>query len=70
EDGVPSKKPSDASLKKLGIKNSEDLDKIIRKKTKEMKKAASELNFEKAAEIRDAINELKDLLMVFGHEET
>jgi excinuclease ABC subunit B len=39
----------------------EDLDKAISRLTKEMKEAAKNLDFEKAAEIRDKIRELKEI---------
>lgn len=48
-------------LEKMGIKSTEQLDKLIRKKTKEMQKAAGELEFEKAALIRDEISDLKEI---------
>jgi excinuclease ABC subunit B len=62
-------KPKTRLLKDLKIKSTEDLDKVIRKKTQEMKKAASALNFEKAAEIRDTIAALRDLYLSFGPDE-
>ena len=40
----------------------EQLDKLINKKTKQMQKAAGNLDFETAAEIRDEIRELKEIL--------
>ena len=43
--------------------------KLIQKKTKEMKKAAADLEFERAAEIRDTISALKDRLIVYGDPE-
>ena len=39
------------------------VEKTIRDKTKDMQKAASDLDFEKAAELRDEIRSLKDLLL-------
>ena len=39
----------------------EDLDKQIARLTKEMKEAAKNLDFEKAAEIRDRLRELKEM---------
>jgi excinuclease ABC subunit B len=39
----------------------EDLDKAISRLTKEMKEAAKNLDFEKAAEIRDRLKELKEM---------
>ncbi len=40
----------------------EELDKLVKDVTKQMKKAASELNFEAAAELRDKLTELKKQL--------
>ncbi len=40
-----------------------DLNKTIKEKTKEMKKAAGLLEFEKAAQIRDELKELKELML-------
>jgi excinuclease ABC subunit B len=42
-----------------------ELEKLIRDLTKQMKKAASELNFEAAAELRDKLIELKQTLVEF-----
>ncbi|PXV90182.1 excinuclease ABC subunit B [Lachnotalea glycerini] len=41
----------------------EELEKIINKITKQMKQAAAELNFEAAAELRDKMTELKQMLL-------
>lgn len=49
-------------LKNMGIESKEQLDGLIRKKTKKMQKAAGELDFEKAAALRDEIKEFKDIL--------
>ena len=40
----------------------EELEKLIKDITKQMKKAAAELNFEAAAELRDKMVELKKLI--------
>ena len=40
----------------------DELEKLINKMTKQMKKAAAELNFEAAAELRDKMVELKKYL--------
>jgi excinuclease ABC subunit B len=40
--------------------SNEELPKIIESLEKEMKKSAKKLDFEKAAELRDRINELKE----------
>ena len=42
------------------------IEKLINTKTKEMKKAAADLNFEHAAELRDIVKELKNKLIIFG----
>ena len=46
---------------KLGLGDGEDLDKSITRLTKEMKDAAKNLDFERAAEIRDKLRELKEI---------
>ncbi|HEV8660215.1 MAG TPA: excinuclease ABC subunit UvrB [Thermoanaerobaculia bacterium] len=46
---------------KLDMVADEDIDKAISRLTKEMKDAAKNLDFEKAAEIRDRLRELKEL---------
>jgi excinuclease ABC subunit B len=46
---------------KLGLADGEDLDKSITRLTKEMKDAAKNLDFERAAEIRDKLRELKEI---------
>jgi len=48
---------------KLELAGEEDLDKSIARLTKEMKEAAKNLDFEKAAELRDRLRELKELLI-------
>ncbi len=61
---VTEKKPSDRiaeTLARYGA--SDDLDHIISSMEKEMKKAAEELEFEKAAEIRDKIEALKKRML-------
>jgi excinuclease ABC subunit B len=47
--------------RKLDLVADEDLDKAISRLTKEMKDAAKNLDFEKAAEIRDKLRELKEI---------
>jgi excinuclease ABC subunit B len=54
------------SLEAAGVRNIDELDKLIRKKTKEMKNLAGDLEFERAAALRDEIQDLKQLLMAFG----
>jgi len=45
----------------LDIAEGEDLDKAISRLTKEMKDAAKNLDFERAAELRDKVRELKEV---------
>src|SRR5256885_740679 len=47
--------------RKLDMGADEDLDKAISRLTKEMKEAAKNLDFERAAEIRDKLRELKEI---------
>lgn len=56
------------SLDAAGVKSVSELDQMIKKKQKDMKKYASDLQFEKAADVRDEINALRDLMMRFGDE--
>jgi excinuclease ABC subunit B len=51
---------SEHSIKTIG-----QLEKLIKKKSKEMQKHAAELDFERAAEIRDTIAALKDTMLAF-----
>jgi excinuclease ABC subunit B len=46
---------------KLDLAGEEDLDKAIARLTKEMKEAAKNLDFEKAADLRDRLRELKEI---------
>ena len=55
-------------IKDLKISNTNQLDKLIREKTKMMKSAAKKLDFEAAAELRDTIAALKEKLMSSGDE--
>jgi len=48
-------------MRKLDLGADEDLDKAISRLTKEMKEAAKNLDFERAAEIRDRLRELKEI---------
>ncbi len=50
-----------SSKARLDLTDGEDLDKAISRLTKEMKDAARNLDFEKAAEIRDKLKELKEI---------
>lgn len=49
-------------LKQYNISKDENIEDIINKLTEEMLKAAQEMNFEKAADLRDKIKELEDLI--------
>ena len=53
-------------LKKFNITNQKQLEKMIKTKTNEMKKAAAALDFESAAEIRDTIAALEDMILIFS----
>ncbi len=53
--------PGAPTKAKLDLGADEDLDKAISRLTKEMREAAKNLDFEKAAEIRDKLRELKEL---------
>jgi excinuclease ABC subunit B len=53
--------PGKTSRTKLDLVADEDIDKAIARLSKEMKDAAKNLDFEKAAEIRDKLRELKEL---------
>jgi excinuclease ABC subunit B len=50
-------------LKELGIEKVSEIHKVITKKTKEMKRLAATMEFEKAAALRDEIKELSELMM-------
>jgi excinuclease ABC subunit B len=53
--------PLPGQRSRLDALSGEDLDKQISRLTKEMKEAAKNLDFEKAAEIRDRLRELKEM---------
>ncbi|HKR62201.1 MAG TPA: excinuclease ABC subunit UvrB [Thermoanaerobaculia bacterium] len=53
--------PLPGQKSKLDLTDGEDLDKAISRLTKEMKDAAKNLDFERAAEIRDKLRELKEV---------
>jgi excinuclease ABC subunit B len=59
---------ADKLLSEHNVKSVRELEKLITRKQKEMQKAAAELDFEKAAEIRDTIAALKDTLLVYMDE--
>ena len=53
-----------ALIEKYSVKSMKELSKLMRKKHKEMKKAAKDLAFEKAVVLRDEIKELRTLEFV------
>jgi excinuclease ABC subunit B len=53
--------PLPGQKSKLDLTDGEDLDKAISRLSKEMKEAAKNLDFERAAEIRDKLRELKEV---------
>jgi excinuclease ABC subunit B len=55
-------------LDEVGVGSAGELDALIRKKQKEMKKQAADLEFEKAAQLRDEIARLRELMLRFGGE--
>jgi len=57
-------------LDSLRIESVQELDKAIRSKQKEMRKAAGDLNFERAAELRDEVGRLRELMMRFGDQDS
>ncbi len=56
------------ALENIEVKTEAQLEKMIKKKTKEMQRAAKNLDFETAAEIRDTLKALKDKMILFGGE--
>ncbi len=59
---------ADKLLSEYKVKSVKELEKLIQRKQKEMQKAAAELEFEKAAEIRDTVAALKDTLLAYMDE--
>ena len=59
---------ADKLLSEHKVKSVKELEKLIMRKQKEMQKAAAELEFEKAAELRDTVAALKDALLVYMDE--
>ena len=55
-------------MKQYQIESTKQLEKLIAKKTKEMKTHAEKLEFEKAAELRDMIASLKETLLAYGND--
>ncbi len=65
DDGHKPRAAVDDLLSENKVKSVAELEKLIKKKTKEMQKFAADLDFEKAAEVRDTIAALKDKLLAF-----
>ncbi len=65
DDGQRPKAEVDKLLKENDVKSVKELEKLITRKSKEMQKLAAELEFEKAAELRDTIAALKDTLLAY-----
>lgn len=55
-------------LESLGLTSQRDVEKLLRKKTKEMKTLAGKLEFEKAALLRDEVKELRGILLAYGDD--
>ena len=56
-------------LEEWGIKTPAQLEKRIKRKTKEMQKFSGKLQFEKAAQVRDEIKELRAVLLIIADEQ-
>lgn len=65
DDGHKPRTGVDEILSENSVKSMAQLEKLIKKKTKEMQKLAAELDFERAAEVRDTIATLKDAMLAF-----
>ena len=76
EPSTSSQKAAQELIDKHAVHNVRDLDRLIRRRVKLMQKAAGKLDFEKAAELRNEVNALKELYMSFAdykgerHEES
>ncbi|MDA9951070.1 excinuclease ABC subunit UvrB [Oligoflexaceae bacterium] len=55
--------PSETILEKYKVTKAADLDKLIQKKIKQMQKYAGALDFEKAADLRDEIDQMKKCII-------
>lgn len=67
EDAAEAKDKS-ATFTDFGVKTAAEMEKLIGKKQKDMKKYASNLEFEKAAALRDELGIMRDALLNFGEE--
>ena len=65
DDGHKPKAIIDDLLSEHQVKSMAQLEKLIKKKSKEMQKYAADLDFEKAAEVRDVVAALKDTMLAF-----
>jgi len=65
DEGHKPKQPIDDLLSEHDVKSVAQLEKLIKKKSKEMQKFAADLDFERAAEVRDIVAALKDTLLAF-----
>jgi len=63
ESVAPSVRMEWKDLETYKVKNLNQLEKLIAKKTKDMEKAAGKVEFEIAASLRDEVARLKDLFM-------
>lgn len=70
DDGHKPHSSADKLIQDHNIRTTSDLEKLIQKKSREMKKAAESLNFEQAAELRDAVAALKDLLLTWSQDQS
>ena len=66
EDGLSATSDPQGTIDSETPRSQKSLEDLIKKKSREMKKAAAELEFEKAAELRDMIARLKERLLVHG----
>ena len=58
--------PLEDKLKRFGVQTQAELHRLLERKKRDMKRHARDLEFEKAASLRDEIRELSSLLLVFG----
>jgi len=70
EDSEPSKNQESLSetIKRYDIKSMNDIERIIKRKSKQMEKKAAQMEFEDAAELRDEINHLKEIILSYANE--
>lgn len=68
DEGQRNSAKAESLIKDSNIKDARQLDKLIREKTKSMKKAAKDLDFETAADLRDLIASLKEKLLTLNDQ--